>query len=292
MNADPTVALAKSEPTSAGRGRPVADRRILRVTAGLLAALGRPVLGGTRTAMQTAGFGCVVLAAAARPLTWWRPVRAELMRAMQQAAVDAVRPLVITGVLIGLAMVYQALYWLHAVGQSSLSGKVLVLLLVREIAPLLVALILIGRSGTALMIDLSLLRSGGQLRMLEASGISPLLLLVVPHAEAFALSAFCLAIVLLVTALLTGHAAGFALGAVRLTLYDFIDGLLAAMGPREYLLLLLKTLAMGFVIGVISARAALGSRGESVDIGRLAANGFIGSVLATFVVSGVISVVL
>jgi phospholipid/cholesterol/gamma-HCH transport system permease protein len=258
----------------------------------LLAALGRPLVSAARAAAQTAGFGWAVLEAAVRPATWRRPVRAEFLSAMLEAGVGAVRPTVIAAVLIGLAMVYQAMFWLQAAGQANLLGDVLVLVLVREIAPLLVGLILIGRSGTALLINLGMLRSGGQLRMLDASGIDPFLLLVVPRVVAFALSTFCLAIVHLVTALLVGYVAGQAVGAVRLPLYAFIDGLLAAMDARVYLLLLLKTFVIGFVVGVISARAALAPPGQRLDIGGLAANGFIGSVLASFVVSGAISLAL
>jgi phospholipid/cholesterol/gamma-HCH transport system permease protein len=265
--------------------RPLASLRCL------LAALGRPPLQIFRWLALAAGFSFAVLVAMLRPITWRRPVRAEFMRSMRQAGVEGVRPAVLAGILIGLAMVYQALYWLQMAGQANLIGEVLVLVLVREIAALGIGLMLIGRSGIALLLELSVLRSGGQIRMLEAQGVDPILFLVVPRVAAFAVSAFCLVMAFLTTALLVGYFAGHAVGAVRLSLYQFLDNLLVAMGPREYVLLPLKALAMGFIVGVTSALAALAGEVER-DAGKLAARGFVLGVAAIFVVSGAISMVL
>jgi phospholipid/cholesterol/gamma-HCH transport system permease protein len=258
----------------------------------LLARVGRPPLQFLRWLTLAAGFSAAAIASALRPITWRRPVRSEFMRTMRQAGVGGVRGAVFTGILVGLAMVYQALYWLHVAGQTNLIGEVLVLVLVREIGPLLVGLILIGRSGISLLLDLSTLRSGGQLRMLEAQGVHPVLFLVVPRVVAFALSSFCLGMVFLVTAMLVGYFAGHSVGAVRLSLYQFLDNLLRAMGPTEYVLLPVKTLALGFIVGVTASLTALAGPPEETDVGQLTARGFVLSVLAIFVVSGAISVAL
>ena len=240
---------------------------------------------------MAAGFGAAVLSAATRPTTWRRPVRREFLRAMHQAGVQGVRATLVIGVLIGLAMVYQALYWLQAAGQTGLLGRVLVLVLVREIAPLVAGLIIVGRSGLPMLIHLEELRAGGQLRMLEAQGIDPFLLLVVPRILAFALSCYCLSMLLLTTALLVGYFTGHAVGAVEISLYAFFDTLLRAMAPAVYLLLPVKTLAIGFAVGVTCALPVLTAVGSS-DIGRLTAIGFVQAVLAVFVVSGAVSVML
>lgn len=257
----------------------------------LLAAIGRPPLAVLRQLARAAGFGAAVLAAAVWPTTWRRPVRREFVRAMHQAGVQGVRATLIIGVLLGLAMVYQALYWLQAAGQGGLLGRVLVLVLVREIAPLVAGLIIVGRSGLPMLIRLEELRVGGQLRMLAAQGIDPFLLLVVPRILAFALSCFCIGMVLLTTALLVGYFTGHAVGAVEISLYAFFDTLLRAMGPGTYLLLPVKTLAIGFAVSITCALPVLAAAGSS-DVGRLTAGGFVQAVLAVFVVSGVVSAVL
>jgi ABC-type transporter Mla maintaining outer membrane lipid asymmetry permease subunit MlaE len=64
------------------------------------------------------------------------------------------------------------------------------------------------------------------------------------------------------------------------------------MGPAEYVLLPLKTLAVGFIVGVTTSLAALAGPAGEKDVGQLTARGFVLSVLAIFVVSGAISVAL
>lgn len=257
----------------------------------LLAAVGRPPLTLLRRLALAAGLGAAVLAAAAQAATWRRPVRREFVRAMLDVGVHAVRATAVVGVLVGLAMVYQALYWLQAAGQTDLFGRVLVLVLVREIAPLLAGLIIVGRSGLPMLIYLEELRAGGQLRMLEAQGIDPFLLLVVPRILAFAASCFCLAILLLTMALLVGYFSGHAVGAVEISFYAFFDTVLRAMGPGTYLLLPVKTAAIGFAVGVTCALPVLATAGES-EVGKLTAGGFVQACLAVFIVSGAVSVML
>ena len=92
-----------------------------------------------------------------------------------------------------------------------------------------------------------------------------------PRVVAFAVSAFCLVMVFLTTALLVGYFAGHAVGAVNLSLYQFFDNLLRAMGPREYVLLPLN--ASHGIHCRRDQRAAL--TGAERDAGKLTARGFV-----------------
>ena len=106
-----------------------------------------------------------------------------------------------TGVLLGFGLVTQVVYWLETAGQSQLVGTIVVRLLVREIAPIVVGLIILGRVGTRVLIDLGEARPRGWLRQLERQGIDPVALLVMPRVVGFAIGAFCLGTLLLVSTL-------------------------------------------------------------------------------------------
>ena len=62
----------------------------------------------------------------------------------------------------------------------------IVILLIRELVPILVGLIVFGRSGTATLIELGEAQTKGWLRLFEIQGLDPLALLVLPRAVAFA----------------------------------------------------------------------------------------------------------
>jgi ABC-type transporter Mla maintaining outer membrane lipid asymmetry permease subunit MlaE len=163
-------------------GKPV--MRLAPSVPGLLAMWNR-VSGLSSLGVAVIWHGC-------KPLTWRRTVQAECWRHGAQVMLQGLMPIVITGFLVGIGMVFQVLYWLQLVGQEDVIGDFLVLVLVREIAPILVALIVIGRSGAVMITELGVMRAGGQAHLLDAQGLDLLHFLVVPRVVATALGVFCL----------------------------------------------------------------------------------------------------
>lgn len=282
--------------TEASSGRDATARgnadRLVGAARRLLGAIGRPVVSLAGWVLAAAGMAVALIAEAAKPVAWRAPVKAQFMQTMVQAGVGGIRATLLSGVLFGIVMVLQAAYWLRAAGQVDLVGKILVLLLIREIAPVIMGLILVGRSASAMMIELCLLRSGGQLRMLAAQGIEPFRFLVMPRVVALALSQFALTIVFVVTTLLLGHLFGTALGVTERSLFAFLDAVLGAMTPNDFVLVPLKSLTIGLAIGIVSALAVFDVDDDRLRIQDLIARGFAAAVVAVFLVSGLLSVLL
>ncbi|MBK8175080.1 MAG: ABC transporter permease [Rhodospirillales bacterium] len=258
----------------------------------LLAMTGRPIVGLIRWILAAAGMAAAVCLVGAQPASWRAPVKAEFMRTMTQAGVSGLRAAMISGALFGVAMVMQASYWLSVTGQLDLVGRVLVLLLIREVAPVIMGLILVGRSATAMMIDLSLMRRDGQVRMLALQGIDPFRYLVMPRVVALALSQFSLTIVFVVTALVLGHLFGYALGVSQRSLFAFLDTVLQAMTATDFVILPLKTLTIGFALGIVSTLVVFDADARHLEVRELITRGFFTAVLAVFLISGLMSVLL
>src|SRR5258708_31772099 len=153
-----------------------------------LAQVGRPVRPHIDFVLMLVALSFGVAREAVRPATWRRTVRNEFRRALQQAVGGGLSTTVVTAALIGLVMVSQALYWLGQAGQEQLIGPVVVTVLVREVAPLLVGFILLGRSGVVVVSEIGELQIGGQVATLAGQGLAAFLLLVLPRASPLALS--------------------------------------------------------------------------------------------------------
>ena len=258
----------------------------------ILEAVGYETISLVPRLLEFVSTGVAVIWQSARPLTWRRSVRAEFMHQCHHTGTRALPFIAVTAVLIGLAMVYQALYWLHALGQSELAGEIIVLVLVREISPLLVSLIVIGRSGPVILAQLGTMQTEGQLHMLDAQGIDPFVYLVVPRVLAVCICTFCLTVAFLVVTLASGFVAGNALQATNMTVYDFIASILTAMGPKEYAIIPLKTLSIGFVVGLIVCTTGLSGARSVNDVPVLLPRGIMKSVLAVLLISGFWTVIL
>jgi phospholipid/cholesterol/gamma-HCH transport system permease protein len=223
-----------------------------------------------------------------RPATWRRTTRAEFSRVLRQALGGALVTIILTASLIGLGMVFQAIYWLGAAGQEGSIGTVLVTILMREIIPVLVGLILLGRSGSVILIEIGGLQAGGQINMLQAQGIDPFTVLILPRGVAFALAAYTLGIIFILTALLTGFIAGSLTGAVNMSIWSFLDNILTAMKPTDFAIFPVKLLLIGLLVAITACLTAVNALPHE-DTSRLMPRGFVRGLLAILMTSGLLS---
>jgi phospholipid/cholesterol/gamma-HCH transport system permease protein len=256
------------------------------------AAIGYRTIGLWLPFVQFLSDAAAVIWQGCRPTTWRRPVRTAFMRICYQAGTRAVPFVLVSGVFIGFGLVAQSLYWLETFGGKALFGSFLSLVLVREVAPVLVGLIMIGRSGSVIMADLGIMKAGGQVHMLEAQGIDPFLFLVVPRVLALSVCTFCLSIVFVTIALLAGFVSGTLFGLLNFSFFDFFGRALRGFGPEEYVLITLKTVIIGFVVGLISCKTALATAGPSVNVLEILPRGFAKSVLSTLLISVTLTLML
>jgi phospholipid/cholesterol/gamma-HCH transport system permease protein len=256
---------------------------------GVLAAIGEGTIDLLRPLIGLSSLVVAVLWQSCRPLNWRRTSVKEFMRQCDLVGIGSLPFVLLSGLLVGLAMVFQILFWLNFLGQLSLAGKIIVLGLVREIAPLLVALIAIGRSGSVNMVELGHMRTSGQLRMLEAQGIDPFLFLIVPRCLATALSMFCLTVVFILVSLATGYMVGIIILHSDATVVDYINNVLNAMGVGEYVIIALKPLIAGMLITLITCITGLSVGGSAGQLAEALPRGFVKSVLAVLLVSGTLT---
>ncbi len=233
-----------------------------------------------------------VLRQSCRPLNWRRTLVREFLRQCYLVGIGSLPFILISGLLTGLAMVFQFLYWLGLVGKSGIIGQIIVMVMVREIAPLLIALIVVGRSGSVNMVEMGHMRVSGQLRVLDAQGIDPFLFLIAPRCLATALSMFCLCVVFILLAVITGFMVGSTVGATDTTILEFVNRVLSAMGAGDYAIIVLKPLITGVLITIITCTTGLSVDGRSRQLAQALPLGFVKSVLAVFLVSGALSVLL
>jgi phospholipid/cholesterol/gamma-HCH transport system permease protein len=260
------------------------------ISAGQLArALWRTAGGPLRWLAAAAGIALGVVRQGLRPVSWRRPTRAEFVRFMELAGVQNLPAVVVAGILVGISLVAQGMYWLDQVGEQDFIFTVIAVVLIREIAPLAVGLLALGRGGLLILDELSELRRDGQYRALDLQGIDPFHVLIMPRVLALTLSVFCLTMILIVVAFAAGYVTGGLLGVTQTSPVEFAARAFAAIGSAGYAMLPLKTLGIGLAIGVVCCLTALEQRPEAGADRALMPVGFMRSVLAVFLVSGLVT---
>ncbi|MGD9662932.1 MAG: ABC transporter permease, partial [Porticoccaceae bacterium] len=172
-------------------------------------------------------------------------------------------------------------------GNGSLTGKVLVWVVFRELGPLLTALIVVARSGTAIATELGSMKINGELESLEMLGIPGERYLILPRIAGVA------AAVSVLTAyfVLTAFVGGFLIASLGHHIpYDqFVQGVVASLGLGEVVVLGIKSCVFGLAIPVICCHAGLSVGSSATEIPQAATRAVITSLFAIVLLDGLIT---
>jgi phospholipid/cholesterol/gamma-HCH transport system permease protein len=152
---------------------------------------------------------------------------------------------------LGLVIIGQTVSWLTRVGAIDYLGTIMVLVVVRELGPLIAALLVLSRVGAANVIELGTARAMGEVEALEALGIDPVHYLVVPRVIGMAVGIFSLTVYLIIGALFSGYLWAF-LQDVPLRPGDYFEQLANGLSVMDFALLAFKTLLFGFIISIVT----------------------------------------
>lgn len=143
---------------------------------GLIADLGSGLLGK----LVRIGQALLMLLQA----TIVRPKASSFSRLIQQLYVVGVQSLIIilvSALFIGMVLGLQGYTLLAAYGTEQAVGQMVALTLVRELSPVVAALLFAGRAGSALTAEIGLMKATEQLASLEMFGVDPLHRIVAPR---------------------------------------------------------------------------------------------------------------
>jgi phospholipid/cholesterol/gamma-HCH transport system permease protein len=253
-----------------------------------LAWLGGYVRARLRFALSLMALAAGTIVESLSPRAWRRSTRLEFRRVLRMALGGSLTATVVVAAIVGIGMVYEAIYWLRVAGQEGSLGNILVAILLREVTPLLVGIILLGRSGAAMLTELGQLQTERQLHVLQTQGIDVFQFLVMPRSIAFALASYTLGVIFVLVTLLVGFAVASLLDVVQTSFWSFLDTVLAALSPSDFAVFPVKMLAIGLLIGATACLTALSAEATD-DIGRLISRGFIRGMLVIMLTSGLLS---
>ncbi len=255
-----------------------------------LASTGKGAIDLYNRLCRLASLGTAVVSLALRPSSWALPTRVILARQIVFTGYDAIGFVAVVALLAGISVVVQAQVWMGRLGQSELLGPLLVTVIIREVGPLLVNFIVIGRSATAMAAELAGMKVRREVDVLDAQGLDPMVFLVMPRAIAMSLSVFGLAILFGVFALGSGYLFGAFLGTGPGDPRVFVLSVVGVVTPADVFNVLAKTLLPGLLTGVIAANEGLSVEGVATDIPQAVTKTVVRANLAVLVVMVIVSV--
>jgi phospholipid/cholesterol/gamma-HCH transport system permease protein len=239
--------------------------------------MGRAVLG---IAEQAGGIGVLAGRLLARLLPP-RVDRFELIRNCYKMGVRSVGIVSITALFTGAIMVVQIAPLVIRFGATEIVGWGAGFAMLREVGPLLIALMFSGRVGANNTAELGTMVVTEQLDALRALAIDPLSYLILPRVIAMILMLFVLTIfgdlIALIGAMLSAQAL------LKVDPAVFLHSFFEMLDHWDFLQSLIKAVAFGFMIALTSCHFGLSAKGGAPGVGRAVNAGVVAAAIGIFV---------
>lgn len=177
----------------------------------------------------------------------------------------------------GGIVILQSSAQLSLLGSAEMVGNLMVVIIVRELGPLVTALIVIARSGTAVASEVGNMRVNREIEALEAMGINPLSYIVFPRITGGVISVLCLAFYFCAIALLGGFLVTRFISDMPFAFYA--DSLARAFTGADVWLFLAKNGFSGVIIFVIACYQGMLVQQSAHEVPQVTTKAVVNSVI-------------
>ncbi len=257
---------------------------------GTLESLGRKAWADLVNAGEFLAFVGEAFSALARSILQPRRIRwRAILHNMQSAGFDALPITGLLSFLMGIVIAYQGADQLQRFGANIFVADLVGIAMLRELSPLLTAIIVAGRSGSAYAAQIGTMKVTEEIDALRTVGVGPQDLLVLPK---------MLALVIVLPLLtvytdITGVLGGMLMAQTRLGVsFDaFIDRLSEAIVLSTYWTGLFKAPVFAMIIALVGCFRGFEASGSADSVGRQTTIAVVQSIFLVIVVDAIFSIV-
>lgn len=203
-----------------------------------------------------------------------------LQRAVHQAMAVGVRAVPIISLItffVGVIIALQGAYGLQRLGAMHLVAGLVAISITRELGPLVAAIVVIGRSGSAFAAEIGAMRVSEELDALKTMALDPIDFLVAPKLAAMIVMMPCLAIWSDLMGVLGG--ALFGIAGADFTLGSYFIATREALALRDVTTGLVKSLVFGIVITAVGCYEGFSTGASAEEVGRSTTSAVVISIL-------------
>jgi phospholipid/cholesterol/gamma-HCH transport system permease protein len=214
----------------------------------------------------------------------WR----DTLRIAELVGVNAVPIVALIGFLMGLIMAFQAAIPLGQFGAQIFVANLIGLAILRELGPLMTAIVLAGRSGSAFAAELGTMKVREELDALKTMGLEPVPFLVVPRVIAAVVMTPLLTIFADLVGLIGGAVVLISLGFPLITFWSQVQ---LAVGYGDLLGGLAKSFVFGVLVAAIGCLRGLQTQTGASAVGESTTRAVVSGIILIVIADGVFSVI-
>jgi phospholipid/cholesterol/gamma-HCH transport system permease protein len=253
--------------------------------------LGNSWLSLSRDFYQVVGFLGELLAGGGRALRNPRLVRwGEVFFYMEQVGVNGLPIVGLISFLLGLIMAFMSFLQLQSFGANIYVANLVALAMVKELGPIMTAVLVAGRSGSAFAAEIGTMKVNEEVDALVVMGYDPLVFLALPKV----LAAVLMVPLLTLFADLLAITGGLAVGVVGmgLTAQSYINQTLNSINPNDIITSMLKSAVFALLIAGIGCQRGFMVRGGAQAVGQATTSAVVAAMFLIIVADSIFAIVL
>jgi len=219
-------------------------------------------------------------------------LRVRAQETVSQAQILGVQSTVIvllTSLFTGMVISLESANSAKAYGVTDLVGGAVTYVSSRELGPMLTAVVVAGRAGAAIAAELGSMVVTEQIEALEALGLSPVRMLVVPRLVALLAMLPVLTILADVVAILGGMV--LAKNVAQISYHEYIESARIYADFWDFVKGLMKALVFALIIAIVGCYQGLSVRGGAAGVGRATTGAVVISIILIFITNFVMSLI-
>jgi len=215
--------------------------------------------------------------------------RSDFLVYMQQAGAEAILIVTIINLLIGLIIAFVGAVQLKMFGAEIYVADLVGLGMVREMSPMMTAIIMAGRSGASYAAQLGTMMVNEEIDALITFGFDPIDFLVLPRLMALVLMMPLLTLYADFIGIIGGMTVG--VGMLGISFEQYYEETISALSPLTFLLGIVKGTIYGFLVGFAGCYRGMQSGRSSAAVGASTTSAVVTGIIMIIVASAVTTII-
>lgn len=212
-----------------------------------------------------------------------------IVRHIEETGLRAIPIIALLAVLISMVISYQASTQLEKFGASIFTIDLTVISLLREMAVLVTAIMVAGRSGSAFAAEIGVMKLREEVDALKTMGFNPIELLVLPRLIAMLITLPLLAFIAAIAGL--GGSAVISILMLDIPFGQYIDRVEMVAKPTMFFVGIVKAPVFAFLITIVGCYQGMNVSGSAESVGKLTTVAVVQSIFLVIMADAIFSII-
>jgi len=209
---------------------------------------------------------------------------------MKKVGVDGLPIVGLISFLLGLIMAFMSSLQLKQFGANIYVASLVAVAMIRELGPIMTAIIVAGRSGSAFAAEIGTMKVNEEVDALATMGFSPMRFLAIPKVIASLLTVPVLTIFASIFAIMGGLIVGVV--GLNLTIFTYIQQTMKAIAIFDVVSGLIKSVVFAIAISAIGCQRGFKVRGGAQAVGNATTSAVVTSIFMIIVIDSTFAIIL